>query len=221
VKTAMILAAGRGERLKPLTDSCPKSLCPVGKEPLIVHHIYRLQHAGIENIVINHAWLGGKIRQFLGNGHSFGVNIAYSAEPPGGLETGGGIVQALPLLGDETFICVNADIYCDFDFSQLINLEGKGSIYLVLVKNPEHNPKGDFGIDHPWVTLHPKTHTFSGIALYHPRDFLRLSRGRFSLAPWLLAMVNQRKVKAISHSGIWIDIGCKQRLEEANQSART
>ena len=220
VKTAMILAAGRGERLKPITDSCPKSLCKVGNEPLIVYHLNNLARAGIRDIVINHAWLGGKIRQYLGNGAAFNVNIQYSPEPPGGLETGGGIFQALPLLGDQPFVCVNADIYTDFDFSLLNSPRDNFEAHLVLVNNPQHNEKGDFGLSARGIVQNtPRKHTFSGIAVYSPGAFKHKHIGRYSVTPMIRTSVVSEKVSGEIYEGLWIDIGCMDRLREANQHA--
>lgn len=219
MKTAMLLAAGRGERLKPLTDVCPKSLCLVGGEPLIVHHIRNLKQAGISHIVINHAWLGGKIRQYLGNGAGFSVTIEYSAEPPGGLETGGGLMQALPLLGNEPFISVNADIYSDFDFRKMPQLQENNLAHLVLVVNPANNPGGDFGLKQGLIENTPKTHTFSGIAVYRPELLRDLGIGRFSITPVLRKIVALKQVQGSIYSGQWVDIGSYQRLQTADQMA--
>lgn len=146
MKTAMILAAGRGERLKPLTKTCPKAMCRVQGMPLIEYHVANLAAAGFQKIVINHAYLGSQIRHHLQDGRRWGVEICYSPEPPGGLETGGGIINALPLLGNAPFITVNADIYTNFNFAS-IHLPKESLAHLILVDNPAHNSRGDFGLN--------------------------------------------------------------------------
>ncbi|MFI4962868.1 MAG: nucleotidyltransferase family protein, partial [Legionellales bacterium] len=182
MKVAMIFAAGRGERLKPLTDSLPKALCSVHGRALIEHHVTNLAQAGYTRIVINHAYLGGKIKQHLGDGNRFGVEICYSPEPPGALETGGAVVRALPLLGEEPFITVNADIYTNFDFANLPN-ETLDNMHLILVdKNPALKHHGDFGLmPNHLISNSNREYTFSGIACYHPRVFKDLPQGRYSL----------------------------------------
>ncbi len=147
---AMILAAGRGERMRPLTDSLPKPLLQVGDKTLIEYHIQALSQAGITQLVINHAWLGEKIEQYLGNGSQYGIQIQYSREQQA-LETAGGIRQALSLLGNEPFIVVNGDVYTDYDYSHLTTLKMPEPVHLVLVNNPEHNPEGDFYLENTQV----------------------------------------------------------------------
>ncbi|QEY50448.1 nucleotidyltransferase family protein [Legionella longbeachae] len=219
MKTAMILAAGRGERLKPITDAIPKALCIVKGKPLIEHHIINLAKAGFKKIVINHAYLGGKIRQYLGTGDQWDVEICYSPEPPGGLETGGGIVNALPLLGNEPFITVNADIYTDFDFS-LLQPENVGCIHVVLVpKNPTLNHHGDFGIiNENKLSNTPREYTLAGICCYHPQIFTTCKQGRYSVTPLIRHHAEQHGVTADVYSGIWFDIGSLSRLYAANQN---
>ncbi|HAT1868846.1 N-acetylmuramate alpha-1-phosphate uridylyltransferase MurU [Legionella pneumophila] len=218
MKTAMILAAGRGERLRPLTDKIPKALCTVRNKPLIEHHIINLANAGFERLVINHAYLGGQIRQYIGNGKQWGLNIIYSPEPPGGLETGGGIVKALPLLGDEPFLTVNADIYTDFDFAKL-QLKNIDTLHLILIpKNPSLLHHGDFGlINESYLTNTNQAYTFSGIACYNPKVFANCRQGRYSVTPLLRKYVEQNKATGSVHSGIWYDIGSFDRLQAANQ----
>lgn len=217
MNTAMILAAGRGERLKPLTETRPKALCIVKGKPLIEHHVISLANAGFERIVINHAYLGGQIRQYLGNGNRWGVEIIYSAEPPGGLETGGGIVQALPLFENKPFITVNADIYIDFDFKQ-INVESVKYLHLILVnKNPELLHYGDFGlINETQLTNSACDYTYAGIACYHPQIFAESKPGRYSVISLIRNYVNQNKATANLHQGFWFDIGSIERLSAAN-----
>lgn len=217
MNTAMILAAGRGERLKPLTESRPKALCLVKDKPLIEHHVINLAKAGFQRLVINHAYLGGQIRHYLGNGSRWGVEIHYSAEPPGGLETGGGIVQALPLFENKPFITVNADIYTDFDFKQ-INLDSVTYPHLILVnKNPQLLHHGDFGlINETQLTNSERDYTFSGIACYHPQVFAESKPGRYSVISLIRDYVSQNKATANLHHGFWFDIGSIERLQAAN-----
>jgi len=216
VKTAMILAAGRGERLKPLTNQCPKSLCTIRSKPLIAYHLERLREAGIEQVIINHAWLGDQIRRYVGDGSAFDLQVRYSAEPPGGLETGGGLQHALPLLGDTPFICVNADIYCDFDFRLLQPLLPQQAAQLVLVPNPQHL-QGDFGLESQRLVLSPQQYTYSGIAVYFPSVLAELPVGCYSIADILKQWIEAGRVNGTVHRGLWKDIGCRQRLEEAQE----
>lgn len=219
MKVAMILAAGRGERLKPLTDGRPKAMCMVKDRPLIEHHVINLAKAGFEKLVINHAYLGGQIRQFLGDGQRYGVRICYSPEPPGGLETGGGVVKALPLLGHEPFLTVNADIYTDYDFSQF-ELDSIKSLHLLLVnKNPELHHHGDFSLlnQNQLSNANPE-YTFAGIAGYHPQVFNQCRQGRYSLAPIIRHLVSQNQATGSLYQGIWFDIGSMERLKAANNS---
>ncbi|KTD13587.1 nucleotidyltransferase [Legionella gratiana] len=217
MKTAMILAAGRGERLKPITEVIPKALCIIKGKPLIEHHVINLAKAGFKQIVINHAYLGGQIRQYLGNGTRWDIKICYSPEPPGGLETGGGIVNALPLLGNKPFITVNADIYTDFDFS-LLKSSDVDSIHTVLVpKNPDLNHHGDFGIiNQNQLSNIPKEYTLAGICCYHPEIFANCKQGRYSVTPIIRHHAEHHKVTAHVHKGMWFDIGSLSRLHAAN-----
>jgi N-acetyl-alpha-D-muramate 1-phosphate uridylyltransferase len=219
MKTAMILAAGRGERLKPLTDTLPKALCLVKGMPLIEHHIINLAKAGFDRIVINHAYLGGKIRQYLGSGAHWGLEIFYSPEPPGGLETGGGIVNALPLLGDAPFITVNADIYTDFDFSRL-QPENTKAIHVILVdKNPALNHHGDFGlVNTTQLSNENCEYTLAGICCYHPQVFNKCVAGRYSVTHLIRQYASENKVTASYYNGRWFDIGTNERLLAANQN---
>ena len=183
---AMILAAGRGERLRPLTDTRPKPLLEVGGRPLIEHHLERLAQAGFREIVINLAHLGDMIRDTLGNGSAWGVNIHYSQEPPGALDTGGGIGQALPLLGDSPFAVINGDIFSQYPLARLRAIKCSHA-HLILVSNPAHNPDGDFDLQAGRVisnigeTDKQAPYTFSGISVYHPRFFDASPDGRFSV----------------------------------------
>ncbi len=218
MNTAMILAAGRGERLKPLTELKPKALCVVRGKPLIEHHIINLAKAGFERIIINHAYLGGQIRQYLGDGTRWGVQIHYSPEPPGGLETGGGIFNALPLLGNEPFITVNADIYTDFDFSQLQTVDGN-SLHVILVKkNPELKHYGDFGLNNKQQLINTeREYTLAGICCYHPQIFAHLQQGRYSVAPLIRHYATENKATGSVYEGLWFDIGSMERLKAADK----
>ena len=216
---AMILAAGRGERMRPLTDHTPKPLLTVHDKPLIVWHIERLKQAGITQLVINHAHLGEQIEQALGDGSSLGVSIAYSPEETA-LETGGGIARALPLLGEQPFLVVNGDVWTDIDYSALA-LDEDDLAHLVLVSNPSHNPKGDFALNNGRVAAEGVDKlTFSGIGLYQPRLFAGQSEERFPLAPLLRNAMSQNKVGGLHHQGIWTDVGTPERLAEINASAQ-
>ena len=223
----MILAAGRGERMRPLTDHTPKPLLQAGGKPLIVWHIERLVGAGITELVINHAHLGAQIERVLGDGRQFGATIRYSDEGTA-LETAGGIAFALPLLGDEPFAVVNGDIYCDFDFSHLparaaAMATNANMAHLVLVDNPEHNLKGDFGLHDGRVSnsvLSPQHSalTFSGIGLYQPALFAHIPRGtKAPLAPLLREQIALGKVSGEHHDGMWVDVGTPQRLDELDK----
>ena len=222
---ALILAAGRGERLRPLTDSTPKPLLRAGKFRLIEYHLYALAAAGIINIVINHAHLGKQIVSTLGNGAAYGVRIAYSAEPEGALETAGGIVNALPLLNSEPFIVINGDIWSDYPFDRLPS-EVSGLAHIVLVDNPAHNPDGDFTLHGDRVnerkTEIPGTAlTFSGIGIYRPALFEDLEPGRIPLAPVLRKAMQNNQVTGGHYQGRWVDVGTPQRLAELDDELST
>jgi len=213
---AMILAAGRGERMRPLTDATPKPLLRIGGQTLIERHVNALAAAGIRELVINHAHLGEKLEQALGDGSAYGVNIRWSPEPEGALETGGGIFNALPLLGDLPFIVVNADIWTDFPFSELPD-EPDGLAHLVLVDNPAHHPEGDFVLSADRVTQGSGAClTFSGIGVYRPELFTGCSAGAFPLAPLLRQAMEEGRVSGSHYRGGWFDIGTPERLQEVN-----
>ncbi len=214
---AMILAAGRGERMRPLTDSIPKPLLEVNGKPLIVHQIEALKLAGIEQLVINTASLGELIHERLGNGDAFNVQITYSDEGDSPLETAGGIINALPLLEDEPFIVTNADIFTDYDYSSLPDSIA-GDAHLVLVANPSHHPQGDFALQDSRVLPEGKQkYTFSGIGVYQPQLFQQYTPGFRALAPVLIAAMNKGSVSGTHYMGYWNDIGTPERLEKANQ----
>lgn len=219
---AMILAAGRGERLRPLTDHTPKPLLQAGKYRLIEHLIFSLRDSGIDEIVINHAHLGSQFPEKLGNGENYGVRIVFSAEEEGGLETAGGIIKALPLLGNEPFLVVNGDIWTDYPFSKLADLKLKTNqlCHTVLVKNPAHNPDGDFSISHDGKLEESSSnrHTFSGIAVYDPRLFSSYSTQRLALKPVLQEAISKHQATAEFYEGDWSDIGTIERLEQLRQS---
>jgi MurNAc alpha-1-phosphate uridylyltransferase len=213
MKTALILAAGRGERLKPLTNIIPKPMISVESKPLIEHHIYNLAQEGFTKIIINHAHLGDQIRKHLKDGKAWGVHIEYSPEPPGALETGGGIFNALPLLGKEPFLCLNADLYTDMNFSKISLISGSLA-HLMLVPNPAHNNQGDFGLDEESrITNDNRGYTFSGISCYDPKLFLDQKPGRYSVVPLLRTLAEKKQVSGEIFKGSWADIGSKERLQ--------
>jgi MurNAc alpha-1-phosphate uridylyltransferase len=214
---AMILAAGHGKRMRPLTDTTPKPLLKVGGKSLIVWNIERLKKSGIKEFVINLGWLGNKIPQALGDGSKWGVNIRYSDEQQNGpLETAGGIIQALPLLGNEPFIVVNGDVWCDIDY-QHPTLSANNLAHLVLVDNPTHNPQGDFCLQgkHIHNTGQPR-YTFSGIGYYHPQLFANQLPGKAPLTPLLRDAIKLGHVNGSYFQGDWRDIGTPERLQELN-----
>lgn len=215
---AMVLAAGRGERMGDLTAVRPKPLLDVAGVPLIEHHVRRLAASGIAEIVINLSYRGAQIRERLGDGGRFGLSIAYSEEGEPALETGGGIVQALPLLGSEPFLLVNSDIYTEFDFATLIGRPQE--LALVLVPNPPHNPKGDFGVDEAGrVSAAAPLSTYAGIAVFSSRMFAGLAPGRRPLKPLLDAAIGRRELAAVRFDGVWLDVGTPERLEDARRIA--
>jgi len=214
---AMLLAAGRGERMRPLTDHTPKPLLRVGGQTLIGHHIAALARAGYRELVINHAHLGAQLVAALGDGSDYGVHIDYSPEPPGALETGGGIFNALPRLGEGPFVVVNADIWTDFDFALLPRRPG-GLAHLVLVDNPVHHPQGDFALQNGHVSADgaPRL-TFSGIGVYRPELFAGSPGGSFPLAPLLRRAMADGQVSGERYAGAWFDIGTPERLAAVNR----
>lgn len=210
---AMILAAGLGTRMRPLTDHTPKPLLTVGGKSLIEWHIERLAAAGFRELVINSAWLAEKLEAALGDGCRYGVSIAWSREGQP-LETAGGIRRALPLLGDDPFVVINGDIWTDFDFARLT--EPQGLAHLVLANNPEHHPDGDFFLDSNGQVRDngsPKL-TFSGIGVYRPQLFHALPDGEAKLAPLLRAAMAEDAVSGEHFAGSWWDIGTPQRLQQ-------
>ncbi len=226
---AMILAAGRGERMRPLTDHTPKPLLRVGGRRLIEYHIDALVEAGMREIIINHAHLGRQIEESLGDGARYGAQINYSADTPEGeaLETGGGIFKALPLLGDAPFVVINGDIWTDYPYRHL-PIMPQGMAHLVLVDNPPHHPGGDFALRASSNVVH-STHnvydpapgeytlTFSGMGVYRPELFTGCTPGKFQLAPLLRKAMRQHAVTGVHYTGQWIDIGTPQRLDELDR----
>ena len=214
---AMILAAGRGERMRPLTDHTPKPLLPVAGKTIIEYTINQLILAGFSDIIINHAHLGQQIEDHLGNGQQYGANIQYSPEGEQGLETAGGIINALHLLGDEVFMVVNGDIATDFPFAGLKNLS-VDLAHLVLVNNPEHHSQGDFGLDEAGKVIENclEKLTFSGIGLYRPELFSKTPSGSSKLAPLLRQAIANQRVSGQKYAGFWMDIGTPERLQALN-----
>lgn len=223
---AMILAAGRGERMRPLTDHTPKALLRVDGKPLISFIVNSLRRAGMEELVINLAHQGEQIAVALGDGAALGMRIAYSRETTA-LETAGGIAQALPLLGAAPFIAVNADVYSDYDFSGLRataqRLQENGALaHLVLVANPPHHPGGDFGLAAGRVTIDSSPrYTFSGIGAYHPALFAGIAPGaKARLADLLYAGIPRGQVTGELYRGRWQDVGTPERLAELDRALR-
>jgi MurNAc alpha-1-phosphate uridylyltransferase len=214
----MILAAGRGERMGTLTAAQPKPLLSIGGRPLIEHHVVRLAASGIAEIVVNLSYRGSQIRALLGDGSRYGVPIAYSEEGEPPLETAGGIVRALPLLGAQPFVLVNSDVFTDFDFRVLV--EAPRVPTLVLVPNPPHHPRGDFGLDADgFVSAVPPLFTYAGVAVLDPRPFSSLEPGRRPLKPVLDAAIARRELRGLRFSGLWLDVGTPERLAEARALA--
>jgi len=224
---AMILAAGRGERMRPLTDTVPKPLLTAGGKPLVVWQIERLVRAGIPDIVINHAHLGEQIEAALGDGASFGARIVYSPEPPGALGTAGGIAKALRLLGYPPFVVVNGDVWCDYDFDQVREIAGRLQqrrqlAHLLLVSNPPHHPSGDFGLAFGRVTEEgdPRL-TFAGIGVYQRTLFASVPPGeKAELGALLRAAMREGQVTGEYLRGRWIDVGTPQRLAALDTELR-
>ena len=218
---AMILAAGLGKRMRPLTENTPKPLLKVDGKPLVEHLIQRLISGGVTGVVINYHHLGEMIRNFLGDGSRFGIEILYSEEPDL-LETGGGIINSLPKLKDESFIVVNADVWTDFDFNRLEYINGDHCLaHLVLVENTQDNPTGDFyinqsGLVHDAAGNDSKRLTFSGISVLHRNLFEGYQSEPLSLVPLLKMAMMKGLVSGEVHYGVWIDVGTPQRLEQVN-----
>lgn len=214
---AFILAAGRGERLRPLTDTTPKPLIDIGGRPIIEHHLMALSAGGFQRVIINLSWLGDKIRQHLGDGSRFGLEIIYSDEGPVPLETAGGLVNALPLIQSDQILVLNADIVCDFDFTSL-DIDANLDAMLVMVPNPPHHPDGDFCLD-AHLIRHARsdreTLTYAGIGCFRRSLFEPMPQGVCALRPVIDAIINCDALGGIRHNGHWFDIGSQQQLSIA------
>jgi MurNAc alpha-1-phosphate uridylyltransferase len=209
---AMVLAAGRGERMRPLTDSTPKPLLTVGGKPLIGYHLESLARAGFRDVVVNLSWLGERIRETLGTGERFGVRISYSDEGATALETAGGIFKALALLTPGPFLVVNGDTWTDIDFGKL-HLEDDAHGRLVLVPNPVQHPRGDFGLDGDFVVERDTDRfTYSGVGVFRPELFAGCQPGKFPLLPLLKRAIAAGKLRGQLHQGEWNDVGTPERL---------
>jgi N-acetyl-alpha-D-muramate 1-phosphate uridylyltransferase len=223
---AIVLAAGRGERLRPITDTTPKPLVPVAGKPLIVYHLEALARAGVREVVVNLSWLPDRIRTALGDGAEYGVHISYSDEGPAPLETGGGIFNAIHLLGAGPFLVVNGDTWTDIDFSTLLlgadADTGAGALArLVLVPNPIQHPRGDFGLDGDLVVERQSNRfTYSGVGVYRPELFAGCAPGKFPLLPLFKRAIAAGKLRGQLHRGEWCDVGTPQRLAELDERVR-
>ena len=213
----MILAAGRGERLRPLTDSIPKSLIEVRGRSLLEHHLDRFRDAGLADVVINLGWLGEKIVDRIGSGSRYGLNVAYSPEGENILETGGGIYRALPMLGQDAFVVVNADMYSDMPLPD-IDLAANVLGHLVLVPTPDYRATGDFELQHGLVRNDDcRPLTFSGMAIYRPELFAGCANGKFPLAPILHDAADAGRLGGSLYEGLWADVGTRRRLDAINR----
>jgi len=214
----MILAAGRGERMRPLTDHTPKPLLQAGGKPLIVWHLERLAQAGIHDIVINHAHLGGQIEACLGDGSKWDVSIRYSAEPQGALETAGGVAKELPLLGDAPFFLISADIYVEADYRELADaadgLQDGATAFMWMVDNPLWHSGGDFALDGGYLTLEGTSKlTYANLGVFRPAFFAGVEPGvRLPMSPLFKRAIAERRVRAARFSGIWDNIGTPEQL---------
>lgn len=217
---AMILAAGRGERMRPLSDRLPKPLLEVGGFRLIEYHLAALQKAGVREVIINLSWLGEQIRNELGNGTRYGLSITWSAEGPTPLGTGGGIHRALPLLGAEPFLLVNGDVWIDLPFEELRRPAGSFG-HLVLIENPPHHPGGDYGLEIGGrVKAAPTPLTYSGLAVFDPRLFDGCEAGTFQLKPLLDRALAAGRLSGQKHDGTWSDVGTPERLASLDAALR-
>lgn len=218
----MLLAAGRGERLRPITDTLPKPLVKVAGKPLIVYHLEALARAGVRDVVINLSWLGEKIRAALGDGARHGVRVTYSEEGPIPLETGGGNHRALPLLGPDPFLVVNSDVWTDMDFSRVPSLEEDADAHLQLAANPPQHPRGDFGLEGGLVVERESDRfTYTGIGMYRPEFFAGCAPGKFPLLPLLKRAIAARRLRGEIYQGEWLDIGSPDRLAWLDARERT
>ncbi|MCK7459609.1 N-acetylmuramate alpha-1-phosphate uridylyltransferase MurU [Idiomarina aminovorans] len=216
---AMILAAGRGSRMRPLTDNQPKPLLPVAGKPLLAYHLDKLAQAGVNEVIINHAWYGQQIENFVGDGSQWGLQVSFSVEPEGGLETAGGIIKALPLLGDEPFWVINGDTWTDWDYRDLpTHLEDEQLAHLIMVDNPVHHPRGDFALDNG-LLIHNglENKTFSGMGLYRKELLQPYPEGKQALKRFFDRAIKQKQLTASCWGGHWTDVGTPERLHQLNQ----
>lgn len=217
---AMILAAGRGDRMRPLTDETPKPLLMAGSKRLIEYHLLNLAQAGFKEVIINVAWLGEQIISTIGSGDAYNLKISYSDEGDAALETGGGIFNALPLLGDEPFLVINGDVFTDYSYEKLFKfkLDVNDKAHLVLVNNPQQHPQGDFAIEAGRLTgADNNKFTFSGIGIYSADFFASSQNGKFPLAPMIRLFIAENKISGEIYQGEWMDIGTPQRLAELDK----
>ena len=218
---AMILAAGRGERLRPITDSIPKPLVKVGGKELLLWHLEKLKDAGIFEVIVNSAWLSDQIKAFLGDGKKFGMSITHSQEPPGGLETLGGIVKALPFFQGETFLVVNGDTFIDVPytfFTKDIPLSGQALLFLT--DNPKHHPQGDFSLDKEQRVVQGHDFTFTGAAVYTPQIFSAMKVQREPLRPLFDRLIEKKSLYGKKLAGNWFDVGTEERLRNTDAYIR-
>ncbi len=217
---AMVLAAGRGERMRPLSDVTPKPLLPVGGKPLIQHHLEGLAAIDIREVVVNLAWKGAMIRAALGDGAQFGVHITYSDEGEHALETGGGIHRALPLLG-ERFIVISADVWSDYPLRKCLSLPSDNDVaHFVVVPNPDYHVRGDFGLSAGRMTQQAELHTYANIGCFRAEFFDGCSAGRFPLAPLMFKWIAAGRVSGELHAGGWCNVGTPAQLAELDQQLR-
>lgn len=218
---AMILAAGRGERMRPLTDKTPKPLLHVGGKPLIEYHLAALADIGVRDVVINLAWLGNEIRAELGSGERWGVNIEYSLEEQGALETGGGIFQALPLLGADPFIVLSGDVWSVYSLQHLPHLAASDVAHFVLVPNPDFHERGDFGLRGDRVIDDaPERYTYANIGVFRPEFFASCSAGKFPLAPLMFDWIRKGRVSGELFAGRWCNVGTPAQLEQLDHELK-
>ncbi len=210
---AMLLAAGRGKRMRPLTDKTPKALIPVGPHRLIEYNLFKLKAAGVKEVVINVSYLANQITRFIGDGSRYGLNVVYSYEPGECLGTGGGVFQALPLLGDEPFLLLSADIWSDCAFDKIHFAQGKEA-HLIMVHNPSYHSGGDYGLDEMGLlSLHTPKFTYSGMSVVHPKLFKHCKAGIFSLSPLINDAIKRGCVSGELYSGRWFNVGTPEQLK--------
>lgn len=217
---AMILAAGRGERLRPLTDETPKPLIPVGPRPLIGHHLAALAEAGFRDVAINVAYRAEQIMRVLGDGSDWGLNLRYSVETPGALDTGGGVRNALGLLGSAPFALISADVFTDFDYARLC-VRDEADAHCILVDNPSHHREGDFGLRGGRLVMGGQRYTYGGIGVFDPARFAARDAQRFALSAVIREAMAAGTATGEHHAGRWIDVGRPSALEQARALAAT